>query len=122
MTLVWSILVAVALTAFIVWFFFAPRKAHKAQVSQGMQTAHVVVRGGYEPSLIEVKAGTPIVLDFDRKESGECSSHVVFPGARHRPHPAGVRPYGGEAARPRTRGIPVRLWHEHAPWDAAGDR
>ena len=79
MTLVWSILVAVALTAFIVWFFFAPRKAHKAQVSQGMQTAHVVVRGGYEPSLIEVKAGTPIVLDFDRKESGECSSHVVFP-------------------------------------------
>lgn len=79
MTLVWSILGAAALTAFIAWFFFAPRKAHKAQVSQGMQTAHVVVRGGYEPSLIEVEAGTPIVLDFDRKESGECSSHVVFP-------------------------------------------
>ncbi|HJD88843.1 MAG TPA: heavy metal translocating P-type ATPase [Bifidobacterium animalis] len=78
MTLVWPILGAVALTAFIAWFFFAPRKAHKAQVSQGMQTAHVVVRGGYEPSLIEVEAGTPIVLDFDRKESGECSSHVVF--------------------------------------------
>lgn len=79
MTLVWSILGAAALTAFIAWFLFAPRKAHKAQVSQGMQTAHVVVRGGYEPSLIEVEAGTPIVLDFDRKEGGECSSHVVFP-------------------------------------------
>ncbi len=46
MTLVWSILVAVALTAFNVWFIFDPRKAHKAQVSQGMQTAHVDVRGG----------------------------------------------------------------------------
>ncbi len=44
-----------------------------------MQTAHITVKGGYAPAVVQVPAGSPIRLDFDRQESGECSSHVVFP-------------------------------------------
>lgn len=78
MTVVWTVLVAVLLTAAIIWFFFAPKQAKQATTQNGVQVAHITVRGGYEPSLIEVQAGVPVRLDFDRKESGECSSHVVF--------------------------------------------
>ena len=41
-------------------------------------SATVVVKGGYSPSTVEVKAGQPVHLVFDRQEEGDCSSHVVF--------------------------------------------
>src|SRR5699024_2452730 len=37
------------------------------------------LRGGYSPDLIEVQAGMPVRLLFDRQESGDCSSRVMFP-------------------------------------------
>ncbi|EFA23474.1 copper-exporting ATPase [Bifidobacterium gallicum DSM 20093 = LMG 11596] len=43
-----------------------------------MQTAVITVRGGYSPAVLEVQAGRPVQLVFDRQEGGECSSHVVF--------------------------------------------
>ena len=47
-------------------------------VSDGSASATVVVNGGYSPSTVEVKAGEPVRLVFDRQEEGDCSSHVVF--------------------------------------------
>jgi len=44
----------------------------------GVQEAVVEVKGGYNPAVIEAEAGMPLRLIFDRKEDGECSSHVVF--------------------------------------------
>ena len=70
---------ALALTAFIAWFFFGPKKSSKAEVADGVQVVTVTVKGGYSPDTIEVAAGVPVRLSFDRQESGECSSRVVFP-------------------------------------------
>lgn len=74
--------VAVLLTVAIAWLLLLPRKdapATQAGVGDGgVQQIDVVVKGGYSPSTIAVRAGTPVRLMFDRRESGECSSHVVF--------------------------------------------
>src|SRR4051812_49009896 len=43
------------------------------------QAATIVVRGGYEPSTIRVRAGQPVRLTFDRQETASCSEEVVFP-------------------------------------------
>lgn len=69
---------AVMLTALVLWFFVAPRKAHRATLADGCQEAVIEVKGGYSPSVIEAQAGIPLTLYFDRQEDGECSSHVVF--------------------------------------------
>ncbi len=74
--------VAVLHSTALVWFFFAPRRAAQSVEDHGVQTAHITVKGGYEPAVVQVPAGSPILLDFDRQEIGECSSHVVFPEPR----------------------------------------
>ena len=73
-----AIIVALAVTVVVLWFFFAPRKAFRARVDNGVQEAVIEVKGGYSPAVIEAEAGLPLRLIFDRKEDGECSSHVVF--------------------------------------------
>lgn len=73
-----AIIVALAVTVAVLWFFFAPRKAFRARADNGVQEAVVEVKGGYSPAVIEAEAGLPLRLIFDRKEDGECSSHVVF--------------------------------------------
>lgn len=74
--------IAVVLAIIATWltlrFFFAKREGTAAKQEQGMQSADIIVKGGYEPSLITMKPGVPITLHFDRQETGECTSHVVF--------------------------------------------
>ena len=43
------------------------------------QTAHVRVRGGYEPDTIYARVGEPLLLVFRREETARCSERVVFP-------------------------------------------
>ena len=71
-----ALIMALLVTAGVLWFFFAPRKAYRAPLRDGVQEAVVEVKGGYNPAVIEAEAGMPLRLIFDRKE--ECSSHVVF--------------------------------------------
>jgi Cu+-exporting ATPase len=73
---------AVALIAGMGWFFFGPRKARTARLEGGVQHVEVTVRGGYNPDVIKVRQGIPVELVFDRQESGECTSRVVFPDLR----------------------------------------
>lgn len=73
-----AIIIAALLTWGILRFFFAPRKGKAGTLSDGVQTATITVKGGYSPAVIEMRAGIPITLTFDRQESGECTSHVVF--------------------------------------------
>jgi P-type Cu+ transporter len=61
------------------WFFFGPRKARAAELAGGVQRAAVTVRGGYSPEVLRVRQGVPVELVFDRQESGDCTSRVVFP-------------------------------------------
>ncbi|MBI4932922.1 MAG: heavy metal translocating P-type ATPase [Actinobacteria bacterium] len=68
----------VLLSAFLWWFFFGPKRARSASVVGGVQEVTVTVKGGYSPSLIRVQQGVPLRLTFDRQESGDCTSRVVF--------------------------------------------
>jgi Cu+-exporting ATPase len=72
------LLVSVAAIAGLGWFFFAPRKARTAELGDGVQRVEVTVRGGYRPDVIRVRQGVPVELVFDRQESGDCTSRVVF--------------------------------------------
>lgn len=67
------------LIALLAWFFLAPKKARLAGLRGGVQEVTVTVKGGYSPDLIRVRQGVPVRLVFDRRESGECTSRVVFP-------------------------------------------
>ncbi|MFI5571354.1 heavy metal translocating P-type ATPase [Streptomyces sp. NPDC051740] len=73
------VIAAAGLIAALCWFFFGPRRAGAARVEGGVQRVEITVRGGYSPSLVKVRQGTPVELVFDRQESGECTSRVVFP-------------------------------------------
>jgi Cupredoxin-like domain len=63
----------------LAWFFFGPKRARLAEVRGRTQEVVVTVKGGYSPDLIRVRQGMPLRLVFDRQESGECTSRVVFP-------------------------------------------
>lgn len=69
-----------ALIGGIVWFFWGPRKeGYRAAVAtSGYQEAMVLVKGGYSPDTIIVRAGKPVRLSFRREESSACSEMVVF--------------------------------------------
>lgn len=82
MTTVLVVVGTLLATALLIWLFLMPKsrgETIRADTRRGMQEIRVVVKGGYSPSAIEVTAGVPVRLLFDRRESGECSSHVVFP-------------------------------------------
>ncbi|MDD6374087.1 MAG: HAD-IC family P-type ATPase [Bifidobacteriaceae bacterium] len=72
------IVIAVLLSIAVLWYFFGKRQGSKAEVSDGRQRITVTVQGGYSPAAIELQAGIPTTITFDRKETGECTSHVVF--------------------------------------------
>jgi Cu+-exporting ATPase len=60
-------------------FFFGPKRGSHATVQGGVQEVEITVKGGYSPSLIHVQEGMPVRFVFDRQETGECSSRVLFP-------------------------------------------
>src|SRR6266508_585826 len=76
------VLVSAGLIGALVWFFFGPRRTRSARLDDGVQRAEVTVRGGYSPDVIRVRQGVPVEMVFDRQESGECTSRVVFPELR----------------------------------------
>ncbi len=74
-------LLGVALIGWIVWYFWLSSNAGiQAEVSGGIQSALVVVKGGYTPDTIVVERGRPVRLIFRREESALCSERVVIPG------------------------------------------
>ena len=70
----------VALAA-VTWFFWGPRRegTRAAITSSGRQELMVLVKGGYKPDVIRLRAGTPVRLNFRREESAACTEMVVFP-------------------------------------------
>jgi len=73
-------LVGLSLIGLIVWYFWLskPQGSLAAVGSSGAQEAFIVVRGGYSPDTIQVKAGRPVRLVFNRQEADPCSEKVVF--------------------------------------------
>src|SRR5437660_9276216 len=73
------VVAALAVSGGLAWFFFGPRPARAAELVGDLQQVRVTVRGGYSPDLVRVRQGVPLRIVFDRQESGECTSRVVFP-------------------------------------------
>ena len=77
----WAVIVAgVAAIAWVNWYFFLARKA-EGQAAPGnaaIQEATVVVQGGYDPQVVRVRAGVPLRLTFDRRETNSCSDEIVL--------------------------------------------
>jgi plastocyanin domain-containing protein len=71
---------AVILSGLVVWFFFfSAKKGTRLVGSGGVQEAEIVVKGGYTPDVLVVKAGQPVRLTFLRQETASCSEMVLFP-------------------------------------------
>jgi plastocyanin domain-containing protein len=63
----------------VLWYFLGPRGATRAATgSHGIQEVTIRVEGGYDPSIIEVVAGRPVRLIFDRRENNPCSDELVL--------------------------------------------
>jgi plastocyanin domain-containing protein len=83
------ILGGLAAIAWVNWYFFlAGRTSAVAAVAAGSlggtaasapAEVTITVDGGYSPQQVRVKAGAPVRLVFDRKDSGSCSDEVVLP-------------------------------------------
>lgn len=71
----------IALIGLVAWFFWAkPSKGIEATtVSDGFQEQMILVKGGYTPDTVSVKAGKPVRLLFRREETSMCSERVVIP-------------------------------------------
>ena len=76
------LLAAAAAIGGLAWFFFGRRRARAAQLDGGVQRVTVTVKGGYSPDVIRLRQGVPAQLTFDRQETGDCTSRVVFPDFR----------------------------------------
>src|SRR6516225_418610 len=75
-----AVLVGAALAiAGLAWYFFAPRRAQAASVNDGVQRIQITIHGGYSPNVVQVRQGIPVEIEFDRQETGDCTSRVVFP-------------------------------------------
>jgi plastocyanin domain-containing protein len=65
------------------WYFFlAERRKGPVQAkvgATGLQQVVIRVEGGYSPSRVQLRAGQPARLVFDRREDSSCSEEVVIP-------------------------------------------
>ena len=81
----WLVVVAgAAAIAWVNWYFFLAGRSRAAAVAHiaggaGRQEQTIIVDGGYSPAVVKVKAGRPVRLVFDRRDSGSCSEEIVFP-------------------------------------------
>lgn len=69
---------AAAAASFVVWWFWLYKPgAARASVAGGLQIARILVKGGYDPQVLEVAANRPVRLVFRREETDPCSEKVV---------------------------------------------
>lgn len=86
------LLAGLALIGWILWYFFRTRVPGAVAVAGpaegGVQEAVITVKGGYQPSEVQVAAGRPVRLIFDRQETNPCSDELLIPEFRiHRALP-----------------------------------
>lgn len=67
------------IAAIIFWFWFwKSRKA--AHVDAANRIDIIVANGVYNPSLIEIKRGEAVTLNFHREDASPCAEQVIFHG------------------------------------------
>jgi len=71
--------VGLAAIVWVLWYFLLSKgRATDAPTVGGVQEVRVVVKGGYTPDTVVVRAGEPVRLQFYRDETADCSERVVF--------------------------------------------
>ncbi|HYG63830.1 MAG TPA: cupredoxin domain-containing protein [Thermoanaerobaculia bacterium] len=78
----WIVIAAgLAAIAWVNWWFFLARRpaATAATIAGGVQEVTIAVQGGYSPSEVRVRKGSPVRLVFDRRETSSCSEEIVLP-------------------------------------------
>ena len=71
--------VGLAAIVWVLWYFlFSKGSQALAPTVAGVQEVRVLVKGGYTPDTIVVRAGEPVRLQFYRDETADCSERVVF--------------------------------------------
>lgn len=85
------ILGGLATIAWVNWYFFLAGRTNAVQAVAAVATGGttggaappaqvtITVDGGYSPQQVRVKAGRPVRLVFDRKDTGSCSEEIVLP-------------------------------------------
>ncbi|MFR4285768.1 cupredoxin domain-containing protein [Enterococcus italicus] len=75
------LIIGLTLIAFIGWWFFGKHEVHQetAIISSDGQTATIVVNGGYNPAVLNLKKDVPVNLIFNRKDASSCLEKVIFP-------------------------------------------
>ena len=70
-----------ALSALVIWYFFFSQVTGTRVTAGvgGVQEAQIIVKGGYTPDVLVVKAGQPVRFEFLRQETASCSEMVLFP-------------------------------------------
>ncbi len=83
----WLVLLGgIAAIGWVIWYFLlSSRSSDTASAADsGVQEAVIVIRGGYDPAEIRVRAGQPVRLVFDRQEDNPCSEELVLADFRIR--------------------------------------
>jgi len=81
----WAVIAAgIAAIVWVNWYFFVAGRspaplATASSAGSAQQEYTITVEGGYNPAVLRVKAGRPVRLVFDRRDSGSCSEEIVFP-------------------------------------------
>ena len=79
----WSAIVAgMAAIAWVNWYFFLAERSVATEAKGGagsVAEVTITVDGGYDPSTVRVKAGQPVRLTFDRRDTSSCSEEIVLP-------------------------------------------
>jgi plastocyanin domain-containing protein len=83
----WPVILAgIAAILWVNWYFFIAGRTPAVAAASigagagvGAQEQTIIVDGGYSPAVVKVKAGRPVRLIFDRRDTGSCSEEVVFP-------------------------------------------
>ena len=78
------ILIGLAAIAWVNWYFFIAGRSPVPAVpgatgNDSVREQTITVDGGYSPAVVKVKAGEPVRLVFDRRDTGSCSEEIVFP-------------------------------------------
>ncbi len=84
------LVLAASAIVWVNWYFFlaeaaaARRSARLAPIAAptpggAVREVTITVDGGYAPKTVHVRAGEPVRLVFDRKDSGSCSEEIVIP-------------------------------------------
>jgi P-type Cu+ transporter len=104
--------VGLAAIVWVLWYFLLSKGPGTAAAivegggggggGGGVQEVHVVVKGGYTPDTVVVRAGTPVRLQFYRDETAECSERVVF------------EDFGIDTALPAFQTTPIEFTPEQA--------